>query len=125
MVELVTVVVAVTVVVSTCVVVDVAVSVDAADVVVVVVEVEAAVVVSEAVIEVVEATLAVGEIPTTPQPARMVVAVATNSSAAKATLNLFKPATKLRKPRFHDKYLCPNARTNPHHNGRLRCGHAL
>jgi hypothetical protein len=55
------------------------------------------------------------EEPTSPQPARREVAAATSSRLAKATLNPFKLATKRRKPRFHHKYFCPNARTNLHH----------
>lgn len=71
-----------------------------------------------AIVEVVAEVLAwKTEEPTSPQPARREVAAATSSRLAKATLNLFKLATKGRKPRFHHKYFCPNARTNLHHSG--------
>jgi hypothetical protein len=57
------------------------------------------------------------EEPTSPQPATREVAAATSSRLANATLNLFKLATEGRKPRFHHKYFCPNARTKLHHSG--------
>ena len=58
------------------------------------------------------------EEPMRPQPARVVVAIATKSRVAKPTLNLFNLDTNSRKLHFHHKYFCPNVRTNPHQSNR-------
>ena len=59
------------------------------------------------------------EEPMRPQPARVVVATATKSRVARATLNVFNLDTNLQKRHFHHKYFCPNVRTKPHLNSRV------